>query len=96
VAENNRSPRTAAGRPAGADTYATSTLFSMSRGTWPDPALAELIAPPVTVTAYAAEAAPPARRPGRHRAPGGPFEPPARHAADLPTWRDLAGALAPA
>lgn len=96
MAEHNSSPWTMTSHPAEVAACATSTRYAMSRGTWPDPALADLVAPPVTMTAFvtrAAEAVTLVRQPGRHRATGGRS---GRVPPDLPTWRDLHGALAPA
>lgn len=97
MAEQNASPWTMTSHPAEVAACTPSTRFSMSRGNWADPALDDLVAPPVTVTAFttrAAEAVTILRQAGRHRAPSGPFEPPARGDAVVPTWRDLDRALA--
>jgi hypothetical protein len=71
MAERDSSPWTMTCHPAEVAACTTSTRFSMSRGAWADPDLVDLVAPPVTVTAFttrATEAATP-RRPGRHRSP---------------------------
>lgn len=97
MAEHNSSPWTMTCHPAEVAACTTSTRFSMIRGDWADPALADLVAPPVTITAFTTrttEAVTILRQPGRHRAPAGPFEPPARDDAEVPTWRDLDRALA--
>lgn len=91
MAEQDASPWTMTCHPSEVAACTTSTRFSMSRDDWADPALADLVAPPVTLTAFttrATEAVGILRRPGRHRAPNGP---PLRATS---TWRDLDRALA--
>jgi hypothetical protein len=62
--------------------------LGVTRGEWDDPDLAALVAPPMTVSAFTTAN-------GRHRAVF-VTQAPAPQAESLPTWRDLAGALAPA
>lgn len=97
MTEQNAAPWTLTSHPAEVAACTASICFSISRGVWPDPILVALLAPPVTITAFAiraTEAVALLRQPGRHRAPSGPFEPPGRAAAEVPTWRRLDRALA--
>lgn len=50
MAEQNPAPWTLTCQPAEVAACTARTRFSMTRGTWADPALAALLAPPVTVT----------------------------------------------
>jgi hypothetical protein len=96
MAEQNASPWRMTCHPSEVAACTTSTRFSITRGTWADPDLADLLAPPVTVTASnSGKPTATVRQPGRRRASLGPFDPPGRLAAELPTWRDLVGALGP-
>ena len=68
MAQTHNSPWTMTCDPSEVAACTTSIRFSVTRGAWADPALADLVAPPVTVTAFTIREAVP-RRPGRDRAP---------------------------
>lgn len=102
MAEQNTSPWTLTSHPGEIAVCRGRARYAVTPAAWDDPELAALVAPPVVVSAapVAAPAAFPAAerrpmitaaipQPGRHRAT-------AWETAELPTWRDLAGALAPA
>jgi hypothetical protein len=86
MAENNAAPWTLPCHPTEVAACCGQAGYTVSLGSWADPELAELLAPPVTVRAL--------RESGRHWA----AEIIAQRIPHyyVPTWRDLAGALAPA
>ena len=110
MAEQNTSPWTLTSHPSEVAACRGRARFAVTVSTWSDPELAALVAPPVTVQAFGTERA--QRDLGRHRATdrvfapfmiaqplpeaAGPLPEAAQPIPDLPTWRDLAGALAPA
>ncbi|NUR71904.1 MAG: hypothetical protein HOU81_13860 [Hamadaea sp.] len=85
MAENNAAPWTLVVHPTEVAACRGAIRFDVRPGEWADPDLADLVAPPIVVRAQFAN--------GRHRA----VEiQPQRIPHYVPTWRDLAGALAPA
>ncbi|WP_027345402.1 hypothetical protein [Hamadaea tsunoensis] len=94
MAESTATPWTLASHPDDVAACSGAVGVGVTAGQWADPELAALVAPPVTVSAAGV------RAPGRHRLALAPFPVPVPApipvAERLPTWRDLAGALAPA
>jgi len=82
MAENNAAPWTLTAHPAEVAACRGGTRFAVTPGQWADPELADLVAPPVVVRTVAKN--------GRHRAEIITQRIPHY----VPTWRDLAGALA--
>jgi len=107
MTEQNTSPWTLTSHPSEVAACRGRARFAVTASTWSDPELAALVAPPVTVQAFGTERA--QRDLGRHRATdramntvfapfivAQPMPEAAQPIPELPTWRDLAGALAPA
>ncbi|MEV6966276.1 hypothetical protein AB0M47_14265 [Hamadaea sp. NPDC051192] len=85
MAENNAAPWTLRVHPAEVAACRGTLHFDVRPGQWADPELVDLLAPPIVVRAHLGN--------GRHRASEALAQ---RIPHYVPTWRDLAGALAPA
>jgi hypothetical protein len=86
MAEPHKSPWTLTSHPVEVAACASAGTYGITRQAWGDPELADLLAPPVTVTIAVGTA-----QKGRYRTV---FAQPLRQ-MNLPTRRDPAGVLAP-